>query len=368
MDHAMVLLMTAFLATAEPPVVHADCGNTKKSDHFDGRRFFNPTQPRRRSFRDYLKLIVDRRPEAWPKKVENKPNLKLSESLDDAEVAVTFVNHATVLIQFHGYNILTDPVWSKRVSPVSFVGPKRVREPGVPFELLPKIDVVVVSHNHYDHMDSDTLRQLIKRDQPLILVPLGDQKTIEKFGSKSVHEMDWWEKKKVSDDLEITFTPTQHFSGRSLFTFNKSLWGSYFIDFKGTKIYFGGDAAYSSHFAEIEKCFGPMDLSFIPIGAYAPRWFMKLVHMNPEEAVQAHLDLKSKKSVGIHFGTFQLTDEKIDQPKIDLAEALKLKNIDAKSFIVLAEGQTEMFHTDKEIPKTVQSGNLKNSNTELEEK
>ena len=330
-------------------VLNTACGSTSnysKSDHFDGNRFFNPTQPERQGLGDIAKMLLtmDRKP--WPEKVENEPKLELNQRLINNEIAVTFVNHATVLLQFNGYNILTDPVWSERVSPFTSIGPKRAREPGIPFDDLPNIDVVLISHDHYDHMDLATLGRLIDRFQPLILVPLGDQEKIKTLGAKHVFELDWWRSRKVSDSLEITFTPTQHFSGRGLFDSNKSLWGSYVLNVDGKKIHFGGDTAYSSHFQQIANRFGPMDLSLIPIGAYEPRWFMKWVHMNPEESVQAHLDLRSKKSIAIHCGTFQLSDEAIDQPHIDLDRALKKRQLSDSEFVVLKEGQTRTFQLD----------------------
>jgi L-ascorbate metabolism protein UlaG (beta-lactamase superfamily) len=267
--------------------------------------------------------------------------LVLNKELSENEVAVTFVNHATVLVQVQGTNILTDPVWSERVSPVSFAGPKRVRRPGIEISELPKIDFVIVSHDHYDHMDLPTLKALNQRFSPTFLVPLGDRETIENLGAKQVIELDWWQTLPASSDLEFVFTPTQHFSGRSPFAFRKSLWGSYVIKSNGHRIYFGGDGAYSTHYAEIAHRLGAMDLSFIPIGAYEPRWFMKSVHMNPAEAVQAHLDLKSKKSIGVHFGTFQLTEEKINQPVIDLEKAMKSRDLNGADFSTLKEGQTQ---------------------------
>ena len=315
----------------------------KISDHFDGKRFFNPTAPRGQSAGEIIKYLVSSRPSAWPRELSNDQKLVLNKALSDNEVAVTFINHATVLIQVQGAYILTDPVWSERASPVSFAGPKRVRRPGIELSELPQIDFVILSHNHYDHMDLPTLKALNERFSPTFLVPLGDREKIENLGAEQVIELDWWQTLPVSSDLEFVFTPTQHFSARSPFTFRKSLWGSYVIKSKGHMIYFGGDAAYSTHFTEIARRLGAMDLSFIPIGAYEPRWFMKSVHMNPAEAVQAHLDLKSKKSIGIHFGTFQLTEEKIDQPVIDLENAMKPRDLNEVDFSTLKEGQTRTF-------------------------
>ncbi|HSI44329.1 MAG TPA: MBL fold metallo-hydrolase [Methylotenera sp.] len=315
----------------------------RKSDHFNGKRFFNPTHQKDHTLSELMRFLISYRPKPWPKEVINEKDLNLHQNLSDNEVAITFVNHATLLIQVNGANILTDPVWSERASPLSFAGPKRARQPGIEINDLPKIDFVLVSHNHYDHMDLATLKLLNERFSPTFLVALGDRKKLEKLGAKHVVEMDWWQKFEVSSELEFIFTPTQHFSGRTPFTFSKSLWGAFVIKSKGHQIYFGGDAAYSTQFTETSNRLGQMDLSLIPIGAYEPRWFMKSVHMNPEEAVQAHLDLKSKRSIGIHFGTFQLTEEKIDQPVIDLQIAMTSRGLNNDDFNTLKEGQTEKF-------------------------
>lgn len=318
------------------------------SDHYDGKRFFNPHDPQDHRFYHLVKFIFTRDKKVWPRTVNNQPVLNLSAPHSDGKVAVTFVNHATVLLQFNHYVILTDPVWSERVGPISFIGPKRVRKPGIPFDQLPKIDIVLISHNHYDHLDVETLKKLITRFQPVIFVPLGDKSLIQSLGALHVHEMDWWDSIKVSRHLEITFAPTQHFSGRGLFDFDKSLWGSFVMNVNGRKVYFGGDSGYSPYYKDIEHRFGPMDLSFLPIGSYEPRWFMKAVHMNPEESVMAHRDLQSRETIGIHFGTFQLSDEQIDQPQIDLAAALKKSSVDPDTFIVLKEGETRIFNLDHE--------------------
>jgi L-ascorbate metabolism protein UlaG (beta-lactamase superfamily) len=269
------------------------------SDHYDGHRFYNPTHPEMHGFWAAMKMLFSFRPAPWPDFVENHSDPRLDHELASEQVAVTFVNHATVLIQLPGCNILTDPIWSERASPVSWISPKRIREPGIAFDALPRIDLVVVSHNHYDHMDLDTLRRPSERFAPRILVPLGDKALLESVGVKRVEERDWWEKVEVTPETQVTFTPTQHFSSRGLFDRNKSLWGSYVIQTRERLIYFGGDAGYSSHFAEIKTRFGPVDLAFLPIGAYEPNSFMGPVHMNPAEAVQAHRDLGSRHSVAI---------------------------------------------------------------------
>jgi len=314
-----------------------------KSDHYDGQRFFNPTNPIGNSLWDGAKMFLTTSFDGWPDHLENFPLQNLHQPVTKNEVAVTFVNHATVLVQTNAFNFLTDPVWSERVTPVSFVGPKRHRDPGVPFVDLPKIDFVIISHNHYDHLDLPTLKKLDEEFHPMFFVPLGNKSLLQSIGIKNIVELDWWESFQLGDGAEITLTPAEHFSGRGAFDRNQSLWGSYLVKFDQHKIYFGGDSAYGSHFKEIYKRIGSPDIAFLPIGAYAPRWFMKVIHMNPEEAVQAHLDFQAKQSVGVHFGTFQLTSEKINQPQIDLKASLKQKNIVADEFITLPEGQTRNF-------------------------
>ncbi len=211
------------------------------------------------------------------------------------------------------------------------------------FEHLPRIDLVVISHNHYDHLDLATIRRLNASFHPLFLVPLGDASLLRGVGVEKVQEMDWWDVAQIAAHGQVTFAPTQHFSGRGLFDRNETLWGSYYLNVDGIRVYFGGDSAYSAHFAEIDRRLGPADLSLLAIGAYEPRWFMKSVHMNPAEAVQASLDLGSAHSIGIHFGTFQLTDESIDQPVIDLELAKKERHIAPDEFVALKEGQPMMY-------------------------
>lgn len=334
------LLATLFLAAACTEKI-----NRPRSDHFDGKRFFNPTvsNPRKRSLFFGLKIWMDINKTVWPKNVENHPHLRLNEKLSSNDAAVTLVNHSTFLIQLKGFNILTDPVWSKKVGVLNLIGPSRVRKPGINFEDLPPIDLVVISHNHYDHMDLPTLEKLNEKFKPQFLVPLGNKDLLESIGIKTVTELDWWEKFDLRD-LKITFTPTQHFSSRGLFDYNKALWGSYMFQFHGSNIYFGGDSGYSTHYKEIYKRLGATDLAFLPIGAYEPNELFKTMHMNPEEAVMAHSDLHSKQSVGIHEGTFKVSAESINQPRVDLKKALIKLSIPEEKFIVLEEGQTKIFN------------------------
>ncbi len=317
---------------------------TSLSDHFDGRRFFNPTLPKgfAHSRRQVLKMLREPR-SPWPAWVENHGVPRLGEKLGADEIAITFVNHATFLLQTANVAILTDPIWSERASPFGRIGPKRVRAPGVPFDDLPAIDIVLLSHNHYDHLDVATLARLRERFAPTVLAAAGDGRLIVPLGFPRMHELDWWEQVRFGDTLAITFVPAQHFSARGLLDRQKSLWGGYMIENRGRRIYFGGDTGYSTHFADISHRFGPPDIALLGIGAYEPRWFMQPVHINPAEAVRAHRDLASRHSIGMHFGTFQLTIEAIDQPRIDLEQARAESGLAADEFITLNEGETRIY-------------------------
>jgi L-ascorbate metabolism protein UlaG (beta-lactamase superfamily) len=314
------------------------------SNHFDGKRFFNPTLPG--GFAPTILDLFKMRREpgaAWPRSVENKgvPQLNTPRTVD--EIAITFVNHATFLIQLEGIAILTDPVWSERVSPVSWAGPKRVRKPGVAFGDLPPIDLVLLSHNHYDHLDRPTLKRLRQTFSPTVFVAAGDAQLVGPLGFNEMFEFDWWDETVFREKLKITFVPAQHFSARGLHDRYRSLWGGYVIESRGRRIYFGGDSGYSKHFSDIRLRLGPPDIAMLGIGAYEPRWFMQPIHMNPAEAVRAHADLGARHSIGMHFGTFQLTPEAIDQPRTDLIAALSRSGISNEEFVTLQEGETRVY-------------------------
>lgn len=255
---------------------------------------------------------------------------------------LTWIGHATLLLQIGGTNILTDPQFSERASPVGWAGPKRAVPPGIAFEDLPPIDVVIISHDHYDSLDTGTVRRLYERPggtDTKFFVPLGLKRWFEKKGIGNVFELDWWEEHK-SGGLRIIATPMQHWGKRSPFSRNEHLWASWVIIADDFRFYFGGDSGYSPHFRETGERFGPFDLSALPIGAYEPRWFMRDHHINPEEAVRAHIDLHSGKSVAMHWGTFMLTDEPLDEPPVMLKQALKEHNIPENDFLVLKHGET----------------------------
>ena len=258
------------------------------------------------------------------------------------ETTLTWIGHATVLFQLAGKNILTDPLFSERASPVQWAGPKRLVEPGVPFESLPPIDIVVISHDHYDALDRRTIRKLKEREggrKTAFFVPLGFGRWFEDLGIKQVVEMDWWDES-VYDGLLITAVPVQHWSKRRFFEKNNTLWAGWAIQSSDFRFFFTGDSGYTPYFQEIGDKLGPFDLAAIPIGAYEPRWFMHPHHISPEEAVQVHLDLRSKKSVAIHWGTFILTDEPPDEPPKRLAAAKEAKGLSEEEFVVLKHGET----------------------------
>ena len=311
------------------------------SDHFDGEVFRNenPDAVAGRTFADFLRWQRTSRPAAWPRWVENTVAPRLPTRLTAGECAVTFVNHITFLLQFRGLNVLTDPVYSERASPVQWAGPRRVHAPGVPFDALPRIDAVLVSHNHYDHLDLDTLRRLEDTHRPVFLTGLGNGPFLREHGLARVNEYDWWQSF-AGERWRCTYVPAQHWSGRGLRGRNRTLWGGFMLEAGSCKVYFAGDSGYWRHFATIRDRCGAPDVALLPIGAYEPRWFMRDQHMNPEEAVLAHVDLQARVSVATHFGCFQLTDEAMDEPVRALAAARRQHRVAEQSFRVLAPGAT----------------------------
>ena len=313
------------------------------SDHFDGREFHNlDGVDTGGSLGKLLRWkLLGGRAAPWPRQPPVETVIPtLPTNIGPDEIAATFVGHSTFLFQFaNGLNVLTDPVWSDRVSPVKFAGPRRVRPPAIAFDALPPVQLVLVSHGHYDHLDLTTLRRLDERFNPLFLTGLGNHAFLRGCGLRQVEELDWWQSHRFPG-LEVTFTPAQHWSKRSATRKNDTLWGGFWVRSDKLRVFFAGDSGLGRHFALIRERLGAPDLALLPIGAYEPRWFMRAQHMNPEDAVQAHRTLASHRSVAMHFGTFQLTDESIDQPVIDLAAALNSRRIDPAEFIVPRFGET----------------------------
>ena len=252
---------------------------------------------------------------------------------------MTFIGHATFLIQTAAGNILTDPVYSKHAGPWNRLGPRRVRPAAIAFDALPPISIVLLSHNHYDHCDLTTLGRLAARFDPLVITPLGNGRLVRAAGLRRVEELDWWQSTR-SSDVPVTLTPAHHFSARGAFDRNRALWGGFMLKAAQMSIYFAGDTAYAPFFHDIRQRLAPIDLALLPIGAYEPRWFMQSVHMNPAEAVQAHLDLGASESIAMHFGTFQMTAEGIDEPVRALEEARRAKSVPASAFRILGFGES----------------------------
>jgi L-ascorbate metabolism protein UlaG (beta-lactamase superfamily) len=248
-----------------------------------------------------------------------------------------WIGHSTFLIKKDELTILTDPIFSERASPLKRFGPKRLIPPSISINELPKIDVVTVSHNHYDHLDIRSLKILYELNPDIIfLIPKGDKNIFDKRNINNVYEFEWWQNF-VIQNVEFTFTPVQHWSARGIFDKNESLWGGWYIKNKDYAIYHAGDTGYSNDFLATKEKLGPPKYSFIPIGAYEPEWFMAASHVNPEDAIKIMLDLESEYSFGMHWGTFTLTDEDTIEPKIRLNKALKKANLN--NFTTIVPGQ-----------------------------
>jgi L-ascorbate metabolism protein UlaG (beta-lactamase superfamily) len=323
------------------------CGGPRwtgpESDHFDGRRFHNPGVSFDKGLTDVLRYLMARDPGDW-QALEAQPGPPPIRRAGAGELVVTPINHASVLIQADGLNLLTDPIWSKRASPLGWAGPARYRPPGIRFEDLPPIDAVLISHNHYDHMDLPTLRRLVDRDDPLIFVPLGDAQLLRKLNSQRIHELDWGQSAELPNGRRVWGQRCVHWSGRfGTLDRNASLWLAYLVETDQGPVYFGGDTGYGDHFQQTRDQFGPVRLALLPIGAYEPRWLVGVQHINPAEAVRAHQVLQAQHSIGIHYGTFELSDVGQSQPPADLAEALEAANLPPERFRAAEYGQATVF-------------------------
>ncbi|MGD2113369.1 MAG: MBL fold metallo-hydrolase [Gammaproteobacteria bacterium] len=318
--------------------------------HHTGNGFTNPQERNSTGLLDFLKWrwqrlfrdIPAHGTYDFPRAQPDIDFLRDNRSITTA----TWIGHATLLVQMDGFNILTDPHFSERASPVQWAGPRRVVAPGIRLEELPAIDYVVISHDHYDALDADSIRGLFERpggEQTTFVVPLQLGGWLRERGITRVVELDWWESHQQAG-IRLTAVPSQHWSKRTPFSTNTTLWAGWAIRSPSFSFYFCGDTGYyQPMFREIGDRLGPFDLAAIPIGAYAPRWFMQGKHLDPEEAVRVHQDVRARKSIGIHWGTFILSDEPLDEPPQRLRQALRDSGMAAEEFLVLRPGETARF-------------------------
>ncbi len=309
------------------------------TDHFNGERFFNPeAQPR--GFVDLMRWLFNRKPGIWTLRNDIQPGPPPPKRVGRGKLRVTFVNHSTVLIQVDGLNILTDPVWSYRISPVSFAGPSRYKPAGIRLEDLPPIDVLLVSHNHYDHMDTDTLRRLVRKHKPRIYVPLGNKVYLDSEDIPNSSDMDWWDTADIGNGVRLSCVPAQHFSGRGLGDRDATLWCGFMLETSSGPVYFAADTGVGAFFDEIRDRFPNIRLALLPIGAYEPRWFMSPVHMGPDDAAHVHRRIGAQESMGIHFGTFAQADDGEDDPVKVLHAELDKLGIPREQFRALGNGES----------------------------
>lgn len=329
------------------------------SDHFDGELYFNPgsnapqplrpgEEPQRRSFGWFwLRFMFGIDRPQWPENVSAAPGAPPAPRVSQGSLIITPIGHGTFLIQLDGLNILTDPIWSDRCSPVSWAGPKRHRAPGIRLEDLPPIHAVLVSHNHYDHLDIPTLKRLAGEGVNRSITTLGNRDLIRETGIPVVDELDWWQSMSLSNDVTVTVVPAQHFSSRTLWDRNRTLWGGFVISGPSGSVYYSGDTGYGPHFREIAKRFLHIRAALLPIAPFWPqnsskppqRNFHK-VHMGPAEAVQAHLDLKAEISIAAHFQVFQLGADEFQDAPNELKSALAERGIKRESFLAPVPGET----------------------------
>lgn len=319
-----------------PAAVPVQTRNYLTIEHFRDGRFFNPGV-KEHGFRELFRWISRRKQGPWREWIPSEPGPRPPAEVPGSNLRVTFVNHSTVLLQTGGVNILTDPVWSERVSPVSFSGPKRHRAPGIRFEDLPPIHILLISHNHYDHLDLPTLRRLSSAHRPIVFCPLGVAGLARHTGLRDVHELDWGQEQ-VWTGMRVHCVRAQHFSARGPFDRNRALWCGWVLETKAGNIYFAGDSGFGEFFSQIGERFAPIRLALLPIGAYEPEWFMGPVHMTPEQAVAVKEMVGAEVAVAIHFGTFALADDGETAPVERLQSALAQAS-QPHHFWVLAEGE-----------------------------
>ncbi len=341
-----LVVVIALIGTVVNYFIAAKTYTGPVSDHFNGQTFYNITDATDANrFTDrpsFWKWVLSRPKNTWVWR-DSATSTKPVERVMGNDVVVTFVNHATVLVQTQGINILTDPMWSERASPFSFIGPRRYQAPGITFRDLPPIDVVIISHNHYDHMDVPTLRRIIDEWHPRIYVPLANASYLTDRGIEGVEDLDWWQVKQITSTVSISSVAAQHFSSRGITDRNKTLWGGYIIDTPNGQIYIAGDTGYGPFVQEIKKRYTNIRLGFIPIGAFKPEWFMGPVHVSPDEAIQIQQELRIDTVIGMHFGTFHLADDTQDEPALRIKDVLQSLGSSAPDFRVPTNGQQFRF-------------------------
>jgi L-ascorbate metabolism protein UlaG (beta-lactamase superfamily) len=314
------------------------------SDHFDGRQFFDPEGVPPKSLGEVLRWQFGsgRKRAAWPDWAPSPHADTPPARVNGDKVRLSFVGHVSWLIQTSGLNILIDPMWSERASPVGWAGPRRHNDPGIAFDALPPIDIALVSHGHYDHLDLSTLSKLAATFSPRVITPLGNDVTMRSADSEIRAEaFDWHNRVELGQGIAATLVPIRHWSARGLFDRNKALWAAFVMETPAGKIFIVCDSGYGEgkHFRRVAAAHGPLRLAILPIGAYEPRWFMRDQHMNPSDAVQALADCGAQQALAHHHGTFQLTDEAIDAPVAGLHAALDEAKIPREKFVALKPGQ-----------------------------
>ena len=317
-------------------------GAVPASDHFDGERFFNPDRTPAKGIGDLLRWQLSGEKTEWPESYPSPFPLDRPPTRVEAGLRVVLVGHSSFLVQGGGLNILIDPIWSDRASPVAFAGPRRKNAPGIAFADLPPIDIVLVSHNHYAHLDRPTLLRLWERDAPVFVAPLGNDHVIRgRRRDMTIATADWGDVVPLGKGASVRLEPARHWSTRGPGTRNRALWSAFTLSLAGKTVYYAGDTGFGDggQFRTAAANAGPIDLALLPIGAYAPRWFMQDQHINPPEAVEAFEILGARQALGCHWGTFQLTDEGVDAPASDLAAALQARGIAPDRFVAARPGQ-----------------------------
>jgi L-ascorbate metabolism protein UlaG (beta-lactamase superfamily) len=353
------LALISFLLSCTHRVDPDICAVAKEriSDHFDGNLFVNPgvhmpppfppgEEPKHNRSRWIWRFILGTGWPTWPQIINDTPRKPPATHVPKGSIFITLVGQATFLIQQDGLNILTDPIWSDRCSPVSWVGPKRHRNPGIRFEDLPPIDAILVSHNHYDHLDLPTLNRLAKKGVPRSITTLGNRDLIKDTGIPTVDELDWWQSIQLSEEITLTVVPAQHFSSRTLWDRNETLWGGFVISGPTGNVFYSGDTGYGAHFKEITQQFSTIEVAILPISPFRPRQSNEPphrhypeIHMGPAEVVQSHLDLQARLSIAAHFQVFQLGSDGFDDALNELRTVLAERDLKPDAFITPPPGE-----------------------------